>query len=70
MSRRPAAASTAARWRALLVGLTLVAFALRAHRLGAQSLWSDEDITLDRISQPVEAIVAGLPVEIVLATKA
>lgn len=63
MSRRPATASTGARWRALLVGLTLVAFALRAHRLGAQSLWSDEDITLDRISQPVQAIVAGLPVE-------
>ena len=51
------------RARALLGAWILLAFALRAHRLAAQSLWSDEDITLDRVAQPLAALLAGLPVE-------
>jgi len=50
-------------WRALGLALTLVAFALRAHRLAAQSLWSDEDITLDRARLPLPEMVAALPRE-------
>ncbi|MCB0215132.1 MAG: glycosyltransferase family 39 protein [Chloroflexi bacterium] len=57
-SRRAAAAT-----RLLLAGLCLLAFALRAHRLAAQSLWSDEDITLDRAGLPLRELLAGLPVE-------
>lgn len=45
------------------IGLVLVAFALRAHRLAAQCLWSDEDITLDRAGRPLHDLLAGLPVE-------
>lgn len=49
--------------RLLLAGLSLAAFALRAHRLGAQSLWSDEDISLDRAALAMRALLADLPVE-------
>jgi hypothetical protein len=47
------------------VGLVLVtlALALRAHRLAAQSLWSDEDITLDRALTPLATMLRELPVE-------
>ncbi len=40
-----------------------MALALRAHRLAAQSLWSDEDITLDRALTPLGDMLRGLPVE-------
>lgn len=40
-----------------------MALALRAHRLAAQSLWSDEDITLDRALTPLWDMLRGLPVE-------
>ena len=49
--------------RLVLFGLCLLAFALRAHRLAAQSLWSDEDITLDRAGLPLRELLASLPVE-------
>jgi hypothetical protein len=49
------------RW--LLVAITAAGFALRAYRLAAQSLWSDEDITLDRAGQPLAELFAGLPIE-------
>lgn len=48
-------------WAGLI--LVAVALALRAHRLAAQSLWSDEDITLDRALSPLAAMLRGLPVE-------
>ena len=64
-SRRAAAAT-----RLLLAGLCLLAFALRAHRLAAQSLWSDEDITLDRAGLPLRELLAGLPVETVVGADA
>ncbi len=40
-----------------------MAFALRASHLAGQSLWSDEDITLDRAAQPLGELLARLPVE-------
>lgn len=43
--------------------LILLALALRAHRLAAQSLWSDEDITLDRALRPLAEMLRALPVE-------
>lgn len=49
--------------RALAVGLCLVAFALRAGDLAGQSLWSDEDITLDRSTMALRALWRDLPVE-------
>lgn len=49
--------------RAVLLGLTLLGFALRAWRLGGQSLWSDEDITLDRARLGPLALLDALPVE-------
>ncbi|MFN2251788.1 MAG: glycosyltransferase family 39 protein [Anaerolineae bacterium] len=48
---------------AVLIFAVLAGFALRAYRLGAQSLWSDEDITLDRAGQALSQLIAGLPVE-------
>ncbi len=50
-------------WRRLVVAVTLLAFALRAFHLTAQSLWSDEDITLDRAGQAISEILVRLPVE-------
>ena len=55
--------TAAGAWRAVLVASLLVAFGLGAYRLGAQSLWSDEDITLDRAEAPVATILAELPPE-------
>lgn len=52
-----------ARDRWTWVGLALLAFALRAWGLAAQSLWSDEDITLDRARLPLGELLAQLPVE-------
>lgn len=49
--------------RRIVAALTLLAFTLRAYGLAAQSLWSDEDITLDRAGKAVADILAGLPVE-------
>jgi 4-amino-4-deoxy-L-arabinose transferase-like glycosyltransferase len=43
--------------------LVLLAFALRAHHLAAMSLWSDEDITLDRAQLPLGTLLSRLPVE-------
>ncbi len=43
--------------------MVALALFLRAHRLGAQSLWSDEDITLDRALTPLAAMLRALPVE-------
>lgn len=45
------------------LALVVLALALRSHRLAAQSLWSDEDITLDRALRPLAAMLRGLPVE-------
>lgn len=58
---RPQTAAT--RQRALLAAWVLLAFFLRAHRLAGQSLWSDEDITLDRVRRPLTELLASLPVE-------
>lgn len=46
--------------RLTLVGLTLVAAALRLYRLGAESLWLDEGYTQTWTSQPVGAMLATL----------
>jgi 4-amino-4-deoxy-L-arabinose transferase-like glycosyltransferase len=48
---------------AVLAAICLLAFVLRAYRLDGQSLWSDEDITLDRAGQALGEMLAGLPVE-------
>lgn len=50
-------------WRVSLLALTLVSFVLRAHRLAAQSLWSDEDITFDRALKPLAELIGSLPIE-------
>ncbi len=52
-------------WRArgAWITLTLLACALRAWGLVAQSLWSDEDISLDRAQLPLGELLARLPVE-------
>ncbi|MBK7781135.1 MAG: glycosyltransferase family 39 protein [Ardenticatenia bacterium] len=63
---QPPSSATIVRRRSLpWAGLALVAMALalRAHRLAAQSLWSDEDITLDRALTPLWDMLRGLPVE-------
>lgn len=57
---RPVRPPTARRW---LIAWTLVAVALRAYDLSGQSLWSDEDITLDRARAALGALLAGLPGE-------
>ena len=49
--------------RIFLICCLIVAAMLRAHRLAAQSLWSDEDITLDRSELAFGELLAGLPVE-------
>ena len=64
----PASAATtrprpAAYYPLLVAAVTLAGFLLRAHRLAAQSLWSDEDITLDRAAQPLGELLSSLPVE-------
>jgi 4-amino-4-deoxy-L-arabinose transferase-like glycosyltransferase len=56
-------AGRSARDRWTWVALALLAFALRAWGLAAQSLWSDEDITLDRARLPLGELLANLPVE-------
>lgn len=57
VARRPTSA------RLWLVLVTLLAAALRAHDLAGQSLWSDEDITLDRARTALGAMLASLPGE-------
>ncbi len=57
---RPVRPPAARRW---LIAWTLVAAALRAYDLAGQSLWSDEDITLDRARTALGALLAGLPGE-------
>ena len=49
--------------RLALIVLALVAFALRAHRLAAQALWSDEDITLDTHHHPEFVAWRWVPME-------
>ncbi|MEO8084387.1 MAG: glycosyltransferase family 39 protein [Ardenticatenales bacterium] len=51
------------RARLWLAVATLVATGLRACDLAGQSLWSDEDITLDRARAALGAMLAGLPGE-------
>jgi len=51
------------RARAAAVVLALGAFGLRAWALAGQSLWSDEDITLDRTALTLGALWRDLPVE-------
>lgn len=47
-------------WRlALLVGLLLLGFGLRLHQLDAQSMWSDEGLSLYRARQSVADLLAG-----------
>lgn len=49
--------------RVLLLLVLLVAFGVRAWTLDAQSLWSDEGISLNRASLPLDQLLASLPVE-------
>ncbi len=66
-----APARRARRWRgrkrllwALSLGvLCTAAFALRAYHLDAQSLWSDESISLERAGRPLWPMVKELPIE-------
>ena len=51
------------RWLGSVAVATLAAYSLRAYRLAGQSLWSDEDITLDRALLPARELVQRLPVE-------
>ncbi len=55
--------STVTLTRATVAVFVAVAFWLRAHRLAAQCLWSDEDITLDRAGLALRELVSTLPVE-------
>lgn len=47
----------------LIVGVLLLAFALRAYRLDGQSLWSDEGISLLRSERPLPELLDTMPVE-------
>ena len=47
MILEPAERRTTTLYRILLIGITLMAFALRLYRLDAQSLWYDEGVTAD-----------------------
>ncbi len=49
--------------RLTLITILLVAFALRAHHLTFESLWSDEGISLQRAAEPLRAMLAAMPVE-------
>ncbi len=49
--------------RVSIVGLLLIAFALRAYHLDYQSLWSDEGISLVRADLPLGEMLARMPVE-------
>jgi len=49
--------------RIALLGILLLAFALRAWRLDFQSLWSDEGISLNRASLPLIAMLEQMPAE-------
>ncbi len=49
--------------RVALITTLLVAFALRAHHLTFESLWSDEGISLQRAAEPLRAMLAAMPVE-------
>lgn len=46
-----------------MLAILLLAFALRAHHLDFQSLWSDEGISLQRSSQSLPDLLASMPVE-------
>ena len=48
-------------WR--LLAFVLLAFILRIYRLGAQSLWVDEAITLSRSQQPFLDLLRNMPAE-------
>lgn len=49
--------------RLLALVVILLAFALRAHHLDYQSLWSDEGISLLRAAQPLDQLWRNMPVE-------
>lgn len=49
--------------RLVMPAILLLAFALRACGLDAQSLWSDEGISLQRASQSLPDLLANMPVE-------
>ena len=49
--------------RLALIAILLVAYALRAHHLAFESLWSDEGISLQRAAEPLRAMLAKMPVE-------
>jgi hypothetical protein len=51
------------RTRVALLGLLLLAFALRAFHLDYQSFWSDEGISLVRANLPLGEMMAQMPVE-------
>jgi hypothetical protein len=44
---------------ALILGMTLAAFGLYTHRLDAQSIWSDEGLTMYRSAHDVRFILSG-----------
>ncbi|MDH7484836.1 MAG: glycosyltransferase family 39 protein [Anaerolineae bacterium] len=48
----------AARSRLILLLILLAAFGLRLHRLGAQSLWYDETVSVHLAGKPVPALIA------------
>ena len=45
----------------LLIGLILVAFALRVYKLDAQSLWYDEGVTADVAHRSMGTLTRGRP---------
>ncbi len=49
--------------RIMLIIIMLVAFAVRAHHLAFDSLWSDEGISLLRAAEPLRTMLAAMPVE-------
>lgn len=46
-------------WVVALLGLLVLAFALRTHDLEGQSMWSDEGLSLYRAQQPLAALFAN-----------
>lgn len=49
--------------RSAILLVVLLAFGLRAYHLDFQSLWSDEGLTLLRSAQPLDQLLATMPVE-------
>ncbi len=57
-SGRPAPPRAAPRWRWLIVGLTLLAFALRLYQIDAKGIWWDESLSLFRATQDIPYILS------------